>query len=140
MLHHLVYFYFFLSWVYGSGKKLISYNDIFFVKHSNTFFTAKITNNIHPRDIAFDYFNHKNLFWPIRNYVTFSLQKNFYILIHGGFHILMIHSYMVTSLKFSLVLDFKSVDIILIVLRYVLLTMTSNLLIYIFFDTEVMYL
>ena len=51
----------------------------FFIKRSNNFFTAKITNKICPRYSIFNFFNHKNLSWPIWS-VTFST-KCFYSLI-----------------------------------------------------------
>ena len=44
--------------------------QFFFVKCSNNFFAYRITNNIYPRNSAFIFFNHKNLFRPIWNIVS----------------------------------------------------------------------
>ena len=114
----------------------------FFVQCFNNLFSVKIINKICPRHSIFKCFNYKNFLRPIW---SVTLEKTF-----SYFDILTISPILnlgYLSLNFLLesvyVLDFTLTGFILIVLCYVLLylfTISSNLSIYTFFETEGTYL
>ena len=119
---------------------LICFLQLFFVTRCNRFFTIKITHDICPQNSFFNFCNHKNFFRSIWN-VTFC--KNAFIfwnsyITNYKFRILFI----IIFIKIN-ICAWKSTGFILIVLWYALLhllTISSNLPIYTFLDTEVRHL
>ena len=113
---------------------LICFLQFFLIKHSNNFFTFKITNNICAWVCVFNFFNHKNFFRPIQN-ISFS--KIFlYLETLTWSPTLNLESLSLTYLSLT------STGFNIIVLWYVLLysfTISFNLLMYTLFDIEVIY-
>ena len=102
-----------------------------------------------PWNCIFNFFNYKNLFRPVW---CVSFSKNIFIFINYNtitnfeFRLLVITFFLKINIYIYIyiyILYLTSTGFIFIVLRYVLLysrTISSNLLIYTFFDTEVTYL
>ena len=133
---------FFHYYFFNSKLFLTCFLQFFFIKRSNNFFSFKICNNIFHDTVLFNFFNYKNFFRPVWN-IAFC--KNVFIFWYSN---------NINNFKFRILIInfFTSVNVyawfyisifILIVLWYVsmyLLTISSSLLIYIFFDIEVIYL
>ena len=102
-----------------------------------------------PWNCIFNFFNYKNLFRPVW---CVSFSKNIFVFINYNtitnfeFRLLVITFFLKINIYIYIyiyILYLTSTGFIFIVLRYVLLysrTISSNLLIYTFFDTEVTYL
>ena len=114
--------------------------QFFFVKRSNNFFTLKISNNICPRNSILKLANHRNFFRPIWN-LTFCKKIFLCFNILTWSPSLNLGYFSLFSLSKSMyVLDLTSGGFISIVLWYLLfylLTISANLLIYTFFNVEV---
>ena len=106
----------------------------FFKNRSNNSFAFNITSNICPQHSIFNFCNDKNFFRPIINKI---FRKNIFIFWYSNnitnfkFRIFIFN--FSARVGFVLALDFTSTGFILIVLWYVLLTISSNLSIYTFF-------
>ena len=116
--------------------------QFFFKKRSNNLFFVKITNNICPRRCVFKFCNHKNFFRPIWS-VTFC--KNVSIwpysnnIINFKFRIFIINPFTKSNLCNWFYINRVDFNFLWYVLLYIF-PLSSNLLIYSFFDIEVIYL
>ena len=147
-LFNLQFTTFSLYYFFSSKLFLVCFLQFFFVKRSNNFFTITITNNICPRHIVFNFFNHKIfleqicnrtfcqkvfIFWYPNNITNFK----FRIFIVQFFTRVNICAWFYFKrLRFNCVMiDFTSRGSILIVSWHVLLylvTISSNLSTYTF--------
>ena len=114
------------------------------MKRCNNFFAIRIANNICPRNNIFNFFYHKNFarsIWHVtfcKNVVVFQY---FYMITNFKFKIFFIILFIKVNVSARLYINIYS--FILIVLRYLwlyLLTISSNLSIYILLHIEVIYL
>ena len=130
---HIIYHFFYSEFF------LTSLLEFFFIKCSSNFFSIEIINNICTWNCIFNFNNNKNFFRPVwcipfsKNIFVF---RNSYVIANFKFRIFIINFFF----KINICIIF---NIGRFLYSYVYLyssTISSNLLIYIFFDTEVMYL
>ena len=132
---------FFLYYFFNCKFILICFLQFVFAKYFNKVFSIKIINEICLRYSIFNFFNHKNLFRPIWS-VNFAKATLYFDILKLS-QILSLRFLLLTFLLESInVFDLRSSGVALDVVWYVLLcllTISSNLSIYTFFETEVIY-